>query len=152
MKTLVIFCFIYYLLFFCFSLVFCRGKHPSDLCESETHPINIIAAIAGELIDNNRFGNSAGNDLHHFTTTICWWLVYSSLIIVEAMEDKTAKKTAPNKSEVHPLNVIKVTMKTLQRQTGRSLKNSRGRWRRSGTRGWLAFGKPRMPCRSIDGM
>jgi hypothetical protein len=112
-KTLVIFCFICYLPFFCFSLVFCRGKHPSDLCESETHPINIIAVVAGELIDNNRFGDSAWNDLHHFTATNCWWLVYSSPIIVGAMENKTAKKTVPDKSEVHPLNVIKVTIEDL---------------------------------------
>jgi hypothetical protein len=29
------------------------------------------------------------------------------------MEEKTAKKTAPDKSEVHPLNVIKITMEDL---------------------------------------
>ncbi|PWZ21376.1 hypothetical protein Zm00014a_024920 [Zea mays] len=29
------------------------------------------------------------------------------------MEEKTAKKAAPDKSEVHPLNVIKVTMEDL---------------------------------------
>jgi hypothetical protein len=41
-------------------LVFCREKHPSDLCESESHTINIITVVAGKLIDNNRFGDSAG--------------------------------------------------------------------------------------------
>jgi hypothetical protein len=49
-----------------FSLVFCREKHPSDLCESERHTINIITVVAGKLIDDNRFGDSAGNDLTSF--------------------------------------------------------------------------------------
>jgi hypothetical protein len=37
--------------------VFCREKHPSDLCESESHTINIITVVAGKLIDNNTSDN-----------------------------------------------------------------------------------------------
>jgi RNA-binding protein YhbY len=40
-------------------------------------------------------------------------LASSSPIIVGAMEDKITKKTMPDKYEVHPLNVIKVTMEDL---------------------------------------
>jgi hypothetical protein len=48
-----------------------------------------------------------------FIVTNCWRLASLSPIIVRAMEEKTAKKTAPDKSEVHPLNVIKVTIEDL---------------------------------------
>jgi hypothetical protein len=59
--------------FFRFSLVFYREKHPSDLCESESHPINIITVVAGKLIDNNRFWQLRwGAISNRFTAANCW--------------------------------------------------------------------------------